>query len=138
MIDYMQVDRTHIPTPREVAVAQQDLRLARVSSGLGASPLATFAGNMATSTFRSVTIRSQITPDFTYDPNAPTRPASGLSEWVLKNIIRPTVEVQTPAGPVQLAPYGPPRFNLFPLLVIGSVAFAGGVGYLAIKGLIKK
>jgi hypothetical protein len=142
MIDYGQIARPYTPSPMDIAMAQQARRHARVSSGLGAqfpgSVAAGLASSAASSAFRSVTIQSQITPDYTYDPNAPARPPSGFSEWVLKNLVRPTIVVQTAAGPVQFAPYGTPKVNLFPLLVIGTLAAMAGVGYLSLKGLVKK
>jgi hypothetical protein len=138
MIDYTQIARSVVPTPQDILAAAQSRRQGQIAQGLGASPVSSLVGNLAQSTFQRVTIRSQITPDYTYNPNAPTAKTSGFGEWVLKNLVRPSIVVQTPAGPVQLAPYGEPKINLFPLLVLGTLGAVGGVGYLAYKGIRNK
>jgi len=64
-----------------------------------------------------VTFKSQLTPDFTYDPNAPSSPPSGGASWLMK-LIKPAAYVVTPLGTVPVEPYGQPTENYFPLLLL--------------------
>lgn len=77
-------------------------------------------------TVRKVTFRSQVTPDYVYDPFAPSAPPSEGQSWLM-NFIRPEVTVETIAGPVVVAPYGTPEHDYGLALALGSVAGLVGV-----------
>jgi hypothetical protein len=78
---------------------------------------------------QGVTFRSQVTPDYTYDPNAPA-PAEPQSSWLMQ-LVKPEVTLQTPLGPMRVAPYGVPTQDYFPILVIGGIALLVGAFTLA-------
>lgn len=118
--------------------------------GMGANPLASAVSRLASQAsgaVRSVTLRSNISPDITLDP----RQASGVDESgrllpgrrgmfseALLRFAKPEILVDTPAGVIRVAPYGRPTTNLFwPVMILGT---AGGValGILVFKSLSKK
>lgn len=86
---------------------------------------------------RGVKFRSQISPEVTYDPWGPTPPPTqrGIGVQIMR-VIRPEVTVETPAGPVTVAPYGPPTRNYLPLVVAGVVV--GVVGVVTVIGWIAR
>lgn len=84
-----------------------------------------------------VEARSQITPDVSvrlYDDGAGVQlehsaPPSGFGSAVM-GMIRPAIYIHTPAGTYPIEPWGAPRKNLMPHMVVGGCA----LGYLAWKG----
>ena len=55
---------------------------------------------------KGISVRSQLAPDFTFDPWAPTPPGA-KPNWIL-SLAKPEVTIDTPNGPVVIAPYGTP------------------------------
>ncbi len=98
-----------------------------------------FAQSAAQSMIQGVTFRSTITPAYTYDPWAQASgaaPARGGFDPL--SFLKPTFDVQTPAGPITIAPYGDPGdTNYLPFLAVGALATAIGVvvliGWIARK-----
>jgi hypothetical protein len=104
-----------------------------------ASDLMELVGNITNSAVRKVEFRTQVTPDYVYDPRAPSQPAppgNGLSTLVMK-FLKPTVVVDTVAGPVVVAPYGTAQNNYFVPLLVGAgilvVGLVAGIGWIARK-----
>lgn len=106
-------------------------------NGMGQSLISDVARGLARGSVRNVTFRSQISPDFTYDPNEPIPPGRGGFGQVLMSIVKPEVDVDTAAGRITMAPWGRPTLPLFPLAVgvvlLGGAAVAG----LIVRGLRK-
>ena len=88
------------------------------------------ASSVATRAISRVTIRSQITPDYDFDPSVSSKPQpkSGIGNAIM-GLIRPAVYVETPAGTIRAEPWGPPKSNYLPAIVV-----AGGVVVLAFFG----
>lgn len=82
-------------------------------------------------TVQRVTFRSQITPDYVYDPwsTVPTAPPSAGQAWLM-NFIRPSVQVDTLAGPLVFEPYGPPTADYGLLVAAGGVATLVGAVFM--------
>lgn len=86
-----------------------------------------------------VTFRSQVTPDFTYDPWAPAAegpPPEGAT-WIM-NLIRPAVILEPRGGEAYaIAPYGHPEEDYTPYLVFAGIAAVVGaivlIGWIARK-----
>lgn len=78
------------------------------------------------STVRKVTFRSQVTPDYTYDPWAPSAPPAQGQAWLM-NFVRPEVTVDTVAGPIVIAPYGAPEHDYGLALGLGAAASLVGI-----------
>ena len=102
-------------------------------SALGAQPV-DFALAAARGLVRGVTFRSQVTPEFTYNPWAPgPPPAEGQS--LIMDLAKPTLVIDTTAGPVVIAPAGEATRNYFPLVAAGTIAALVGavvlVGWIA-------
>ena len=76
-----------------------------------------------------VTFRSQVTPDYSYDPFAPSAPPSEGHGWLM-GFIKPEITVETAAGPIVIAPYGSPTANYAPLAAAGGIATIVGGAYL--------
>ena len=90
---------------------------------------------------QSVTVRSQITPDVSYDPwavqeaaeaagqpeaaEAPAEVAGG-SSWIMR-VIKPEVVVHTAGGPIAIAPYGRPTTDVTGLVALAAIVAAIGV-----------
>ena len=106
-------------------------------NGLGASLISDVASGIARGSVKSVTFRSQISPDYSYDPNAPIRPGGGGFGQILMQIVKPEVEVDTAAGRVSMAPWGKPTLPLFPLAVGVVILGAAAVAGLVVRGLRK-
>lgn len=87
------------------------------------------AFDLARSMVKDVTFRSQVTPDYTWDPFAPAPPREqgGFFSWLTAEVIKPAVYVRTPGGIVPAELYGPPRENYLPVVAAGTtlVALAG-------------
>lgn len=131
-----------------VGLAQQNRRLSRLAHGLKArasglgqlDQLARLAGGQAV---RSVTFRSAITPPLTiqgtdlFAPGAPAPPPQA-SSFSLVGLLKPMIQIDTVAGPLQAAPGGVPAENTWLTTAIG-VAVAGvvvvGVGALVCKAM---
>ncbi len=77
---------------------------------------------------KSVTFRSQVTPDYTYDPWAPSPPPQEGSGWLME-LVKPSVEVQTSAGPVLIEPYGTPTENYGPVVAVGALGALAAAVY---------
>jgi hypothetical protein len=106
-------------------------------AGLGASPRGPSVPPAAANTFmtslvKDVTLRSQFTPSYTWTPQAQTSTQGGLTDVIMK-LIKPAADVRLPTGNViQVAPWGTPTANYFPLVALGVVA----MGVLVAGGLI--
>lgn len=89
------------------------------------------ARSLTRRTITRVTLRSQITPDYSIEPfsrgpaPAPQRGVGNL----LMGLIRPAIYVDTPVGVVKAEPWGAPTRNYLPALIV-----LGGVGVLAVLG----
>jgi hypothetical protein len=108
-----------VPTAQQLASQRQALRKQTKTQGLGQFGMP-----------GRVVLRSQITPDVVYDPSAPAAPPQEgrLTEWFLRNVVKPELTIQTAAGEFSAyAPYGKPTHNYFPLLMILG---AGGAFFL--------
>jgi hypothetical protein len=103
-------------------------------------PLAgeSLVSSLAQGAVKSVTFRSQVTPDYTYDPwaPAPPPPPDEGSGWLM-NFVKPAVTIETAMGPVEVAPYGEPTENYGQVVLAGGLAALVGVivliGWLARK-----
>ncbi len=94
---------------------------------------AAFASALAKGLVKSVTVRSQITPDYTYDPWAPVPEAPpGGGGSFLMDLVKPEITVETSAGPVAIAPYGAPTENYVPHVVFGGLAAVIGAFMLVV------
>ncbi len=101
------------------------------------SALKSGASSLAKNSVRRVVLRSNLSPDIVLDP----REASGsvkrkgaFSEALLA-FAKPEIELDTVAGRIRVAPWGPPTTNLFwPLTIIG-VAGVSALAILAVKGM---
>lgn len=78
---------------------------------------------MLQGTVQGVTVRSQVTPDYTYDPWAPSPPPTEGQAWLMQ-LVKPEVILHTAGGDMSIAPYGPPTESY------GLLAAAGGVATL--------
>ncbi|MCC6752022.1 MAG: hypothetical protein IT371_30500 [Deltaproteobacteria bacterium] len=97
----------------------------------GVAAMQRVAGNVASRAISRVTIRSQITPDYSVDPSAAgpsAAPKQGFGN-VLMGLIRPAIYVETPAGTIRVEPWGQPRSNYLPVILA-----LGGVAALAVFG----
>jgi len=73
------------------------------------------------SAVHEITLRSQITPTFSYSPPAePSEPEPDRPPSLLLRLIKPEVTIDTVAGPYVIAPYGPPERNLTPVFLIAG------------------
>lgn len=110
-----------------------------LGSGLGAPSLASLLGS-AGGLVRSVRFRSNLTPPVTWDPNAPSAPATaddGSSTATLATL-QPALDVELAAAPgqwVTIAPAGEPTGDYRVLVggvvvaVVGSFALAVAIGW---------
>lgn len=136
MIDYSQIDFGTQPTPQQSYEQQAALVQQRRSQGLGALPSISGAlSSAARSTIKGVTLQTQILPDLYYDPNAPAPTEPGMGAWIMRNVVKPTMILQTAGGPVEFAPYGRAEANYYPLIALGLTAAGVGLGFLAYKGV---
>lgn len=86
-----------------------------VPPGLGAAP-------GLPSLVSEVTLRSQITPDYTWTPSNQQASGGGISSWIM-SAIKPAAYVRLPTGGVvRVEPYGAPKVNFFPVIVVGAIA----------------
>lgn len=99
--------------------------------------LTNIASSLARSMVKGVTIRSQVTPDFTYDPWAPTPPAppGGGGSWLME-FVKPEITIETGEQPIVIAPYGTPTENYMPHAIFGGIAAL--VGVVMLIGLIAR
>ncbi len=85
---------------------------------------------------QGVTFRSQITPPYRYDPNAPAPPADPASGWLMQ-LVKPAIDIETPGGPVTFAPYGYPEQDFSVFVAAGLLAAVVGtivlIGWAARK-----
>jgi len=122
-------------------------QLMRARRGIGASPdfasvVSAGVRNMAAGSVRSVVLRSNLSPDVELTSPAEVagpagggvRRQGGFSEAILA-LMKPEVEIDTVAGRISIAPWGPPTTNLFWPLVILSAAGAVALGIVVVKGL---
>lgn len=93
---------------------------------------------IAKETVKGVRFRSQLTPEYSYDPWAasPPRTEPGVADWIMRQI-KPEVTIETAGGPITVAPYGAPTEDLKPkaaviagLTVLGVVT---AIGWIARK-----
>lgn len=96
------------------------------------------ASNLARAAIRRVTVRSSITPELTVDPFAPAgsqaQGGGGLGDLLLR-AVAPTVELDTAAGPVTVAPWGQPRPVVGLALAAVTIAGAATIGWLVLRGI---
>ena len=119
-----------VPTPQQLMTQRQNLVLNQQRQGMGQFGFTGFTGQ--------VVLRSQITPDIVYDPASPAGPPQEgkITEWFLRNVVKPELTIQTPAGEFSAyAPYGKPAANFFPLLMVLGLGGAYFIGRLAWLGL---
>ena len=112
----------------------------KIARGLGYQSALQAIKSAASDQVRGVYFRSQISPDIDIDPTALMAgrkrefSEGGLSELFLR-VAKPSVYVDTTLGSIRIAPWGEPRFNLLPLLLIGTaVGGAVALGLIA-RGL---
>jgi hypothetical protein len=98
--------------------------------GLAAPPdVASTVRSLAGRAISRVTIKSQITPDYTVVPGAPSgAPKPGIGN-VLMGLVRPAIYVETPVGTIKTEPWGAPRKNYLPVILL-----LGGIAALAVLG----
>lgn len=90
---------------------------------------------LSNSSIDQVVIQSQITPPIVYTPDALLTPKSGISNWLMRNVIKPSVTINTKLGPVKLEAYGPPTQNYFgPLVILAAIGGTVG-GYFLLRGV---
>lgn len=87
----------------------------------------------------SVTLRTNLTPDLTFDLEAASRPreepagtGGKLVELFLRKVLNPQLEVRVAGQPVLVHPWGPPSGSGKGALIVGgavAVAAAVGLGY---------
>lgn len=117
-------------------------------SGLGALDVSGAAnlimgatGNLITGAVRKVTIKTQIAPTVSYTPGAPGEPARAQSEGfgaeAVLALIKPEIEMETPAGVVRMAPYGTPSPGKWFWPVVGAFLLGSTVLVtLAARGVV--
>jgi hypothetical protein len=115
--------------------------------GLGdtdvANMISSFGKGLASSQIKGVFFRSQVSPDIKLDPleiirGAPrTFSEGGVSEAFLK-FVKPAVYLDTNWGSLKVAPWGEPKTNYFPFLLIGTVLGGAVVGGLIWRGLKRR
>lgn len=86
-------------------------------------------GSAAKSLVTRATFRSQITPDYSYDPWAPSAPPSDGQAWLM-NFVKPSVTLETAAGPIVIEPYGTPTENYGLPVAVGGVATIIGLVFM--------
>lgn len=105
---------------------------------VGLAGMSGVTDSLFSSAVKQVTIKSTMTPDITYTPGpngqATKTTGGGPGEWILA-ALKPSFEVQTPAGPLKVAPYGEPTENYFWPVVAGLGALALGTGFFTVKGV---
>ena len=124
-------------------------RRSQVFAGLGApqapnaialaNQLVKGAGNLVSDQVKGVTIRSQIAPDFDLTAaQAVGRepPKGGMSE-IFMQVTKPAIYVDTSLGTFRIAPWGEPKVNLYPLLLIGTIVGIGALAGILWRGLRK-
>jgi hypothetical protein len=99
--------------------------------------LSSIASSIAKGYARTVTFRSQVTPDYTYDPWAPSppQPPSSTTNWLM-DIVKPEITLHGDLGDVVIAPYGTPTENYVPYILLGTAAMV--VGSIAIIAWIAR
>lgn len=108
-------------------------------AGLGLAGLG--AASVLASSVRSVTLRSQVTPEVTWRPGARGAPGAaqqsggGFGAWLL-SVVRPDVEVDTAMGKFRVAPYGTADATYWPLLAAGGAIVGGTALFLAARGAV--
>lgn len=88
-------------------------------------------------TVKSVTVRSQIAPQFSFDPFAET-PPDAKPNWIL-NLVKPEITLDTVNGPIVIAPYGTPerQYGIPIAAVLGGFLIMGvfATGYFLWKAV---
>jgi len=123
----------HMNTPVQVAQYQNWMR---TSQGMGQSVVSSAVANAAAAQVRGIRINTQISPEIEWSPSAGAQPTgSSTGDWFLANVVKPQVSLDTPAGVMTVAPYGPPSSNYFPLMVLAALAGLGTMGWLIYRGI---
>ena len=116
--------------------------------GLGAddasimSAISSFGRQIAGDQIKGVFFRSSISPDIQLDPSMVLsgQPRSvsegGFGELFLR-FAKPAVYLDTNLGAIRIAPWGDPTINLFPVILLGTVAAGAVIAGLIVKGLRK-
>lgn len=95
--------------------------------------------SMARTAVSRVTIRTTATPDFVVeDPFGPV-PQHERSPSILGpllGILRPSVYVEGPGTTLPIEPWGKPESKYAPFLMGAAALVIGGIGYLAVRGLL--
>lgn len=84
---------------------------------------------------KGVEIRSQITPTVSYTADQFFDPPPSVARYFLREVVKPEVIVKTNAGPISVAPYGPPERNLFPVIAVFGVVGALTTAYFVARGV---
>lgn len=101
--------------------------------GLGVLP----ALPSLTSFVSDVTLKSQISPDYTWTPSNQTSRSGGLTDLIM-GFVKPSAYIRMPTGGVlRVEPWGAPRVNLFPVIVVGTLVL-GALAVVSLIGLGKK
>ena len=85
-------------------------------------------------TVTSVTIRTQFSPPFTFDPFAETPPDAPPNPILA--LVKPEITIDTAGGALVMAPYGEPTANYLPRLVAGVAI--GVLGFVALVATIAR
>jgi len=95
--------------------------------------ITSIASSLARSMVKGVTVRSQVTPDYTYDPWATSPEPPPGNSWLM-NFVKPEVTIDTgpDSVPIVVAPYGTPTENYIPQVAIGGVAALVGAVMLIV------
>jgi hypothetical protein len=75
---------------------------------------------------RKIRVRSQLAPDFEYDPHA-AAPPNPQPNWLL-TLAKPEITLDTPSGPMVIAPYGTPEHQY-------GIPFVTAIGAFTLIGI---
>lgn len=128
----------------EIAQREMVATTQSAANGMGA-PIPFDLGGAASSLFgqtvQKVTIKTNVTPEMSYEAGAPGEPpivtneTGGPGEFLLKKV-QPKIEMETPMGRVDMAPYGEPQSGKwFWPVAIASVVVGGAGLYFLIRGI---
>lgn len=120
-----------LPVPARTRRSQSLDGLGQGSAAASIARAVRGAGTLAASQVRSVTFRSQISPDIELDPfqavstgQQPVAKPRTVGEYGLRELflraVRPALDLDTSFGVLRIAPWGEPK-PLFPVFVAGAI-----------------